>query len=77
MDIVLGLPKTKRGRDSVLWLLIVSLKWCISYLVIKPIMLHILLICSSLMLFGCMTFLILLSQIVMLTFGTFLENFVE
>jgi hypothetical protein len=57
-----------------LWLSIISPKWCISYLVIKPIMLHILLICSSLMLFGSMACLILLSQIVMLNFWRTLWN---
>jgi hypothetical protein len=51
-----------RGGEIVfLWLSIVSPKWRISYLVIRPIIQHILLICSSLMLFSCMACLILLS----------------
>jgi hypothetical protein len=41
-----GLPRTKRGRDS--------LKWLSSYHVIKPMMLLILLICSFGKLFTCM-----------------------
>jgi hypothetical protein len=68
MDFILGLPKTRGGGIVFLWLSIVSPKWRISYLAIKPIMLYILLICSSLMLFGCMAYLILLSRIVMLNF---------
>jgi hypothetical protein len=58
-----------RGRGIVfLWLSIISLKWQHFIPCHKPIMLHILLICSSLMLFGCMACLILLSRIVMLNF---------
>jgi hypothetical protein len=77
MDFVFGLPKTKRGGIVFLWLSIVSPKWRILYLVIRPIMLHILLICSSLILFGCMACLKLLSQIMMLNFFVISGNFVE
>jgi hypothetical protein len=56
MDIVLGLPRTKRGGIAFLWLLIDSPKWLISYLVIRLKMLAILLNCSLERLFVCMVF---------------------
>jgi hypothetical protein len=39
MDFVLGLPQTKKGRDSIFLLLIDSQKWNILYPVIKAMML--------------------------------------
>jgi hypothetical protein len=50
IDFVLGLPRTK-GRDSILCLSIVSLKWLILYPVTRAIICHMLWICSSLRLF--------------------------
>ena len=49
MDFVLGLPRSKRGRDLILLLLLLLigfLRWHISYLVIKLMTQLILLICS-------------------------------
>jgi hypothetical protein len=56
MDIVLGLPLTKKGRNSIFVLLIDSPKWLISYLVIRLMMLAILLNCSLERLFVCVVF---------------------
>jgi hypothetical protein len=63
MDFVLGLPRTKGGGIVFLWSSIISLKWLILYPVIRAIMHHMLLICSSLRLFIYMVFQTLLSQI--------------
>ena len=52
----MGLPGTKKGRDSILWLLIDSLKWLTLYLVIKLMMLALLLNCSLEKLFVYMVF---------------------
>jgi hypothetical protein len=66
MDFVLGLSRTKRGRDSILWLSIIFLKWLTLYPVTRAIIHHMLLICSSLRLFVCMVYQILLFRIGML-----------
>jgi hypothetical protein len=68
MYFVIGLPRTKRGRDSILWLLIVFLKWLTLYPVTRAIMHHMLLICFSLRSFVCMAYQILLFRIGMLNF---------
>jgi hypothetical protein len=60
MNFVLGLPKTKRGGITFLWLSIVFLKCLTLYPVTKAIMYHMLLICFSLRLFICMAYQILL-----------------
>ena len=46
MDFVLGLPRSRNGKNSILWLLIGFLRWHILYLVIKLMMQPTLLICS-------------------------------
>jgi hypothetical protein len=60
MDFVLELSRTKRGRDSILWLSIVFLKCLILYPVTRVIMYHMLLIYFSLRSFVCMVYQILL-----------------
>jgi hypothetical protein len=45
MDFILGLHRTKRGRDNILWLTIISLKWLILYHVTGAIM-HLMLLIS-------------------------------
>jgi hypothetical protein len=68
MNFVLGLPRTKRKRDFILWLLFISLRWCVVYHATNVIMLHMLLNCFSLRLFIHMLCQRLLFLIGMLSF---------
>ena len=68
MDFVLGLPRTKKGRDSIFVVVEDCRKWHTLYHVIKAMMLLMLLICSFVKLFACMVCQILLFQIVILNF---------
>jgi hypothetical protein len=63
MNFVLGLPRTKRGGITFLWLSIIFLKWLTLYPVIRVIMHHILLIYFSQRSFICMVYQILLFRI--------------
>jgi hypothetical protein len=66
MHFVLGLPRTKREMDSILWLSIIFLKLLTLYPVTRAIMHHMLLIYFLLRSFVCMVCQILLFQIGML-----------
>jgi hypothetical protein len=63
MDLVLGLPRTKRGTNNIFVVVNHFLKWLTLYPATRVIVHHKLLICFSLRLFVCMVYQILLFRI--------------